>query len=163
MELSDITRAFESGDFARPNLFEVEIPFLGKNFSFKAKASSMPPGNVDKIPVGYMNRKINIGGDRTFDDWNVTIYSDDKHETRQAILNWQDMVHGQGNEITGDKPSDYKKQAIVRQFGRDGKTITKEYTIYGLWPTVVGEVALDWDQNNEVETFETTFCLDWWL
>ena len=85
MELTDLTRAFESGDFARPNLFEVEIPYLGKNFSFKCKAAAMPPANVDKIAVGYMNRKLNVAGDRTFDDWNCTIYSDDKHETRQAL------------------------------------------------------------------------------
>ena len=163
MDLTDITRAFESGDFARPNLFEVEIPFLGKNFSFKAKAASMPPANVDKIAIGYMNRKQNVGGDRTFDDWNVTIYNDDAHQTRQQILDWQSMVHGQGSEITGAKPSDYKKHAIVRQFARDGKTITKEYNIYGVWPTLVGEVALDWDTNNEVETFETTFVIDWWV
>lgn len=162
MELSDLTRAFESGDFARNNLFEVEIPYLGKNFSFRAKATSMPPGNVDKIAVGYMNRKLNVAGDRTFDDWNVTIYNDDAHNVRQSIIDWQGMCHGQGNEITGSTPAEYKKQAIVRQFGRDGKTITKEHTIVGLWPTVVGEVVLDWDQNNEVETFETTFALDWW-
>ena len=163
MELTDLTRAFESGDFARPNLFEVEIPYLGKNFSFKCKAAAMPAANVDKIAVGYMNRKLNVAGDRTFDDWNCTIYSDDKHETRQAILDWLNMAHGQGNEITGATPAEYKKQAIVRQFARDGKTITKEYTIYGLWPTVVGEVQLDWDTNSEVETFESTFALDWWL
>lgn len=163
MELTDLTRAFESGDFARPNLFEVEIPHLGKNFSFKCKAAPMPPGNVDKIPVGYMNRKLNVAGDRTFDDWTVTIYNDDAHKTRQAIIDWQALAHGQGNEITGAKPSDYKKSAVIRQFARDGKTITKQHTITGLWPTVVGEVQLDWDTNNEVETFETTFAMDWWL
>lgn len=163
MEITDVLRAFESGDFARPNLFEVEIPYLGQSFSFKCKAASIPPANVDKIAVGYQNRKLNVAGDRTFDDWNVTIYADDKHETRQAILDWQDMCHGQGAEITGATPSEYKKTATVRQFGRDGKTITKEHVIYGLWPGVVGEVQLDWDTNSEVETFETTFILDYWL
>ncbi|AXF40744.1 tail protein [Acinetobacter phage vB_ApiM_fHyAci03] len=163
MELTDLLRAFESGDFARPNLFEVEIPFLGKNFSFKCKAAAMPPANVDKIAVGFQNRKLHVAGDRTFDDWTVTIYSDDKHQTRQDILDWQNLCHGQGAEISGATPADYKKTAIIRQFGRDGKTITKEYTIYGLWPTLVGEVQLDWDQNSEVETFETTFALDYWL
>ncbi|AAU29294.1 tail tube protein [Escherichia phage vB_EcoM-E33] len=162
MELTDITRAFESGDFARPNLFEVEIPFLGKNFSFKCKAAPMPAGIVEKVPVGYMNRKINVAGDRTFDDWTITIYNDDAHDTRQAIVDWQNLCHGMTNEITGAAPAEYKKQAVVRQFHRDGKTVTKEVTIYGLWPTNVGEVQMDWDSNNEVETFESTFAIDWW-
>lgn len=162
MELQDITRAFESGDFARPNLFEVEIPYLGRNFSFKAKAAPMPAGIVDKVPVGYMNRKINVAGDRTYDDWTVTIYNDDNHSTRQAIVDWQALAHAGGNTIAGSSPADYKKVATVRQFHRDGVTITKEYTITGLWPTNVGEVQMDWDSNNEVETFETTFAIDWW-
>ncbi|WJZ28067.1 tail tube [Serratia phage 92A1] len=162
MELTDITRAFESGDFARPNLFEVEIPYMGKNFSFKCKAAAMPAGIVEKIPVGYMNRKITVAGDRTFDDWTVTIYNDDAHNTRQEIANWQAIAHGQGNEITGGTPAQYKKTATIRQFARDGKTITKEVNIFGLWPSNVGEVQLDWDSNNEVQTFEATFAYDWW-
>lgn len=162
MELQDITRAFESGDFARPNLFEVEIPFLGRNFSFKCKAAPIPAGIVDKVPVGYMNRKINVAGDRTYDDWTITIYNDDNHGTRQAIVDWQNIAHAMGNEITGGSPADYKKQAVVRQFHRDGKTITKEYILTGIWPTNVGEVQMDWDSNNEIETFETTFAIDWW-
>ena len=163
MFLDDMTRAFESGDLARPNLFEVEIPYLGRNFSFKCKAAPMPAGIVEKVPVGYMNRKINLAGDRTFDDWTVTIYNDDAHTTRQEIVDWQGICHGQGNEITGGTPAEYKKTAIVRQYHRDGKTVTKEITITGLWPTNVGEVQMDWDSNNEIETFEVTFAMDWWL
>lgn len=162
MELSDITRGFESGDFARPNLFLIEIPYLGKSFTLRAKASSAPAANVDEIKVGFMNRKLSLGGDRTYENWTCTCYTDEKHESRQTILDWQNLVHGQGNEITGSSPANYKKQAIIRHYGRDGKTITKEYTVVGAWPTVVGEVVLDWDQNSEVEMFEVTFAYDYW-
>lgn len=163
MELTDLLRAFESGDFARPNLFRVEIPYLGKNFSFKCKAAPIPAANVEPIPVGFQGKKLKVAGDRTFDDWAVTIYNDDKHEVRQQILDWQNICHAQGPEITGGTPAEYKKVATISQLGRDGKTVTKTHTIYGLWPTIVGEVQLDWDQNNEIETFETTFALDYWL
>ena len=54
-----------------------------------------------------------------------------------------------------------KKVATVRQFSRDGKTVTKEYNIVGIFPTNVGEIQLDWDSNNEVETCECTFAIDW--
>lgn len=161
MDVTDVLRAFESGDFARPNLFEIEIPYLGQNFKFKAKAGTMPAATVEKIPVGYMNRKLNVAGDRIFDDWTITIYNDSAHNTRQAIVDWNAMTHGMGNEITGDIPEAYKKPGIVRQKDRNGNT-TKEYTIVGLFPTNVGEVTLDWDDNNTVSTFEATFALDWW-
>lgn len=161
MELTDVLRAFESGDFARPNLFEVEIPYLGQNFKFKCKAGTMPPATVEKIPVGYMNRKINIAGDRTYDDWTLTIYNDVAHDTRQAIVDWNNLTAGMGNTISGEIPSEYKKPGLVRQLDRNGN-VTKEYQVTGLFPTNVGEVTLDWDNNNEIQTFETTFSIDWW-
>lgn len=68
LNVDNIKRAFSNGDFARPNLFEVEIPYLGQNFKFQCRASAMPPGSVEKLEVSYQNRKYNIAGDRTFDD-----------------------------------------------------------------------------------------------
>lgn len=161
MQLTDITKAFTSGDFARSNLFEVEIPHLGATFKFKCKAATMPAGIVEKIPVGYQNRKLNIAGDRTYDDWTVTVYNDVAHDTRKDIVKWQAQAAGMTDEITGETPSEYKKVAIVRQFDRSGKA-TNEHTITGLFPTNVGEVTLDWDTNSEVQTFEATFAIDWW-
>lgn len=162
MFVDDVTRGFESGDFARPNLFEVVITYLGENFSFNCKATALPAGIVEKIPVGYMNRKINVAGDRTFDDWTITVMNDDAHKVRQLFVDWQGIAAGQGNEITGGKPSEYKKTAVVRQYARDSVTVTKEVEITGLWPTNVGEVTLDWDASNEIETFEVTLAFDWW-
>lgn len=160
--LTDILRAFESGDIARPNLFEVEIPYLGKNFKFKCKAATMPPSTVEKVPVGYQNRKINLAGDRIYDDWTITVYNDDAHATRNALVEWSAMLHGQGEDITGDIPANYKKIGTVKQKNRNDE-VTAEHTIYGLFPTNVGEVTLDWDSNNEISMFEVTFAVDWWL
>ena len=47
MFVDDVTRGFESGDFARPNLFEVVITYLGENFSFNCKATALPAGIVE--------------------------------------------------------------------------------------------------------------------
>lgn len=160
LDLNDITRGFESGDFARPNLFEVEIPYLGQNFKLMCKAATVPAATVEKIAVGYQNRKINIAGDRVYDDWTITVFNDDAHKIRDAIVAWNAMTHGTGSAITGATPAQYKKQAIVRQLNRNTES-TSEKTLYGIFPTNVGEVTLDWEQNNEVETFEVTFAIDW--
>lgn len=149
------------GDIARPNLFEVEIPFLGRNFKFKCKAATLPSSIVEKIPVGYQNRKINLGGDRDFEDWIISVYNDMDHTVRNQMLDWSRMVHQQDRNIYGDKPEDYKKDGYVRQFDRQGN-VTAQYTIKGMFPTNIAEIALDWDSNNEVEIFEVTLALDWW-
>ena len=88
--------------------------------------------------------------------------NDEAHDARQKFVDWQSIAAGQGNEITGGKPAEYKKSAIVRQYARDAKTVTKEVEIKGLWPTNVGELQLDWDSNNEIQTFEVTLALDYW-
>ncbi|AUR85739.1 tail tube protein [Vibrio phage 1.081.O._10N.286.52.C2] len=160
LNVDNIKRAFSNGDFARPNLFEVEIPFLGQNFKFQCRASSMPPGNVEKVEVSYQNRKYNIAGDRTFDDWNVTVYNDELHGIRKAILEWQARAVGLGKEVSGGAPEEYKRTGTITQLDRNGDP-TATVSVFGIFPTVVGEIALDWDSNNEIETFETTFSLDY--
>ena len=162
MELTDITRAMSGGDFARPNLFEVEIPFLGANFKFKCKGANMPSGVVESIPVSYQNKKLKIGGDRTVEDWTITVYNDQDHDTRQQFIEWQNLVQALDRNIAGDVPSTYKKEATVKQLDRNGN-VTRSYTLYGVWPLNIAEIALSWDQSNEVEVFEVTLSVDWWV
>lgn len=161
MELTDITRAYSQGDFARPNLFEVEIPFMGKDFKFKCKGASMPPGVVEPVPVSYQNKKMKLAGDRTFEDWTITVYNDEAHNTRQQFIEWQNLAQALDRNILGEAPASYKKEATVRQLDRKGRQ-TRQYTVYGAWPTNIAEIALSWDQSNEVETFEVTLSIDWW-
>lgn len=161
MELTDISRAFKNGDFARPNLFKVTIPFLGKDFEFKCKAATMPSGVVEQVPVSYQNKKFKIAGDRTYDDWTISVYNDMDHDTRQQFVEWQNMVQAMNRDITGESPDTYKKQATVSQVDRQGN-VTRTYTLYGIWPTNIAELALDWDNASQIEMFDVTFAIDWW-
>lgn len=161
MELTDVMQAFKSGDFARNNLFRVRIPHLGETFEFKCRATTAPPATLEKIPVAFMNRKINVAGDRTYDDWTITIYNDDEHETRDQLLQWQNDAHAMGNRIHGKAPAEYKHDAVIMQYNRAGEK-TKEYNVVGSFPLVIGELVLDWENNNEVQTFECQLAIDWW-
>lgn len=160
INVDNIKRAFTSGDFARPNLFEVEIPYLGSTFKFQCRASAMPAGTLEKVEVSYQNRKYNVAGDRTFDDWTVTTYNDEGHTIRKAMLAWQAIANSAGKDISGSTPDDYKKTGTITQLDRNGNA-TATATVFGIFPTAVGEIALDWDSNNEIETFETTFSIDY--
>jgi hypothetical protein len=160
LNLDGIRSAYESGDFARPNLFAVEIPFLGRNFEFKCKAANMPAGIVPEVLVSYQNRKIKIAGDREFDAWTITVYNEEGQNTRQQVLDWMELAAGQGLDITGAKPDDYKKIATVKRFNRKGDEVYKQQ-LTGAFPTSVGEVTLDWEDNNSVEMFEITLAYDY--
>lgn len=161
LNIDGIKTAFSTGDFARTNLFEVEIPYLGKDFRFKCRGATLPAGQMDEVVVSYQNRKIKLAGDRTFEDWTITVYNDAAHETRQQFLDWAALATAQGKTIYGENPDAYKKNGLVRQFDRKGEE-TASYSTYGIFPKTVGEITLDWDTNNEVEVFEITFAMDYW-
>lgn len=160
-DISKVLNATNGRDFSRTNLFEVEIPFLGDAIKFKCKATNMPSAEVGVINVGYMNRKYKIAGDRTFGQWTITVYADDAQETREQFLEWQGLAQTLGRESAGATPDIYPQVGYVRRFDRNGNVV-KEYEMQEVWPLTVGEVSLDWDNNDEVETFEVTLEVNSW-
>lgn len=160
LNLDGIRSAYESGDFARPNLFAVEVPFLGRNFEFKCKAATMPSGIIPEVLVSYQNRKIKIAGDREFDAWTITVYNEEGQNTRQTVLDWMNQIANGSLTIEGDTPDNYKKNAFVKRYNRKGEEVYKQQ-LFGCFPTNVGEVTLDWEDNNSVEIFEITLAYDY--
>ena len=80
------------GGGARPNLFEVQIPNLPtaatdstpeanwgtdvqENFSILCKAANLPASNVASIDVPFRGRTLKVAGDRTIDNWTITVLS----------------------------------------------------------------------------------------
>ena len=81
------------GGGVRPNLFEVQVNFPdgvnlgiqndgggefdGDRFRFLCKASSLPASNVGNIDIPFRGRTLKVAGDRTVDDWTVTVINDE--------------------------------------------------------------------------------------
>ena len=64
----------------------------------------------------------------------------------------------EGNITSG---ADYKNQAQITQFAKTGSPL-RTYNFNGLFPTNIGEITMDWNTVDEIETFEVTFQYDWW-
>jgi hypothetical protein len=103
-------------DFARPNLFQVDISLPGnagsaigmgsagtslggisasdvsKLASFTVKAAQLPASTVGVIEVPFRGRMLKIAGDRTFEPWTITIQNDTTHTLRQVFLQWMDAI-----------------------------------------------------------------------
>jgi hypothetical protein len=54
-------------------------------------------------------------------------------------------------------PVDYQVDAFVDHLDRNGNTI-KSYTLRGAYPVSLSEIALDFDEKTEVETFTVEFA-----
>lgn len=156
--IDNFKSAFQN--LARPNLFKVRGFGLGRNLEFLAKASSIPASTLGSIEVPYMGRKIKIAGDREYAEWTMTIYNDQDFDLRNQLEDWQAIINEPVSNVGVNEVEAYKREGEVIQFGRNEDVIAR-YTIIGAFPTEIGEIELDWEQNDTVEEFSVTFMYDY--
>jgi hypothetical protein len=160
------------GGGARPNRYEVILtfpalvanPFATTKASYTCKAASIPSSNMGAVDVPYMGRSVKVAGDKTFDDWNVTIINDTDFSVRDTFEQWVDRILGHERNASAngwENPSNYYANAVVRQLGRENQVL-KEYAVEGIFPTQVGDIQLGYDQNDQIEEFQVTFAVNYW-
>lgn len=154
-----------TGAGARPTLFKVFItnpifPAADFKVPFMVKAASLPASTIGKIEVPWMGRKIHYSGDRTFDDWTVTVINDEDFAVRNALEAWSNAMNSHQSN-TRAYPAAYKSQAQVEQYAKDG-TLLRQVTFSGIFPINIAEIETAWDKTDEMEEFQVTFAYDEW-
>lgn len=153
---------------ARPTLFKIDIAtppagIVGTNgiqkLSLLARASQIPAPIVEKIPVGYFGREINVSGDRTVPDWNINVINDEDFVVRSMFENWSMIQNSMVQNLRRDR--NYKADGLITQYGKEGNVL-RQYQMVGAFPTAIGQIELSWDSKNQIETFDVSFAIDWW-
>jgi hypothetical protein len=169
------------GGGARPNLFQVDITgfpgsdeenFDAEDFSILCKAAQLPASNVASIDVPFRGRIFKVAGDRTFDEWTVTVINDNNFVIRSAMERWMQKIaqYGDGSGFTD--PADYQIDAVVKQFRRltsadpsevdNGMQVAKKYKFYSIFPTNISAIELSYDSSDTIEEFTVTFQVQYW-
>ena len=154
--IDQFTGAFE--DLARPNRFEVFCSELGDTPNL-CKASTAPAMTVGPLDANYQGRIIKLSGDRTYADWTVTVYGTNSYAIYRAANQWSDRINNPSAN-TSVTPSNYKRDATVRQLDRSGGTLYT-WQLKKVWPTEVGQIDFDWSQNDAALEFTITFAFDY--
>ena len=152
------------GGGARANQFRITItppPGIAigldvRRTSFLVSAAAIPAIDMAFIPVPFRGRKIYIGGDRTFDEWSIQVLNDTNFKLRNAFERWQNGINNMSDNEGLTNPVDYQVDAFVDHLDRNGNTI-KTYTLRGLFPTGIGEIDVNYDEQTVVEEFGVTF------
>jgi len=171
------------GGGTRPNLFEASINSFptaiseawdnsseAENgiFKFLCKASVLPASNLGSIEIPFRGRTLKVAGDRTFDDWTVTIINDEDFRLRTAFERWSNVM-SQLDDATGvTNPTSYMTDAFIQQLGRGpevgaatnnggNSSILRSYKFFDVFPVTVGEIALSYDTTDALEEFDVTF------
>jgi len=111
---------------------------------------------VGNINVPFRGRQIKIAGDRTFEDWSVTVLNDTNFKLRNAFERWQNGINNMTDGEGLTNPVDYQVDAFVDQLDRNGNTL-KSYTLRGLFPVNIAAIPLNYETNDAIEDFDVTF------
>ena len=173
-----------SGGIARPNLFEVVLAFpdgvvdasvndLDSKARFLVKAAALPASNIAPIVVPFRGRQLKIAGDRTFDEWQITVINDSDFAIRSSFERWMNSMSKVSDTSGNNNPEDYTRDAYVYQLGRSAVTpnsqesasnmpILRTYKFYSVFPTQVSQLDLSYDNSDAVEEFTVNLQVQWW-
>ena len=164
-------KAVLQGGGVRPTMFQVELTFpdtvvpdptlAEQESTFLVKAAALPASNVGTIAVPFRGRQLKVSGDRVFDPWNTTVINDVSFGLRKAFEEWSERIQNMNYVLGSNTLNDYFATATVRQLDRDGNQL-RAYSFRGVWPSTVGEIALDFDSTDQVETYDVAFNVQYW-
>jgi len=165
-------RSQMTGDGARPNLFEVSMPFPSfaspanaqTKLTFMCKTAQLPGSTVGVVPVNYFGRELKFVGNRTFADWTISIINDEDFVVRNAFERWMNGINSHNLNVRNPlalAPLGYSVDAEVSQFGKQGNTL-KKYRFIGVYPTDITPIDVDWGSNDTIEEFSVTLTYQWW-
>lgn len=165
-------RSQMTGDGARPNLFEVSMPFPSfslpgtaqTKMSFMCKTAQLPGSSIGAVPVQYFGRELKFAGNRTFTDWTINVINDEDFVTRNAFERWLNGINSHALNVrtpAAAAPAGYTVDAQVNQYGKGGNII-KKYKFLGMFPTDISPIDVDWGSNDTIEEYTVTLSYQWW-
>ena len=179
----DDFKANVASDFARPNLFQVDLAFpsgiinnaslvnLGK---FTVRAANLPSSQIGVIEVPFRGRVLKIAGDRTFEPWTITVQNDSNFALRNAFELWVSSIQAYNENFTSaaglgdqDDSTGYFADMSVHQLARDVKDgekpkVLKSYRFYNVFPSNIAAIDLDFGNNDAIEEFTVELQTQYW-
>ena len=156
------------GGGARSNQFKVTLPFPGyasvggetSDLAFLCKSSALPGMAIPAIDIPFRGRQLKIAGDRTFDDWSITVINDTDFKLYRAFERWMNGINNMTDNEGIANPADYQVDGFIDQLDRNGTTL-KSYTYRGLFPITLGSIPVNYETNNTIEEFTVTFAIQY--
>ena len=169
----------------RPNRYRVTLtgdlegidPSLSarakEQFQFLAVSAQLPQSTIGIASTFYFGREVKFAGDKTFDDWTIEVYDDGDGGSgsngvagiRTFLENWHDNILGFETNLALNnyrKPLTYYLNGMVECFDREGNLL-RTYEMRQIFPSSVGEIALSYENNNQIARFPVTFAVNYFM
>ena len=162
--ISEFTNAIAGGG-VRSNLFLVTGNIPGytdnKSISFLCKAAQIPASSLGTIEIPYRGRRIKIPGDRTFQDWSITIVSDANMKLRGAFEHWSATFNSHVGNVGPNEFMELMPTWSVTQLYRNGEAL-RTYNFIGCYPSEIGAMDLSFENNDQIAEFPVTLNYTYW-
>ena len=165
------TTALSAGG-ARANLFDVTIAGVAATthlatgvaeFKFACKAAAIPAMAVGVVEVPYFGRVVKVPGNKTFDNWNVTVINDENFQIRNGFEKWIAAMGTHVGNVNTSTNTNLYGTGVVKQYPKTGGTAAlAQYNFVNIFPVNMSEIALAWDSNDAIEEFTIEFAYDYW-
>jgi hypothetical protein len=166
-----------TGGGLRPNRYQIVLSFpndvlnavgggttTANKISFTCKTSEIPASTLGVVELPFMGRQVKMAGDKTFDDWTITVMLDTDLIGRHIFEAWHNQIMGFDSNVSTNafvNPSNYFASGVVTLLDRAGDVL-ETYVIESIFPTQVGSVALGFDQNDQIAEQQVTFAVNGW-
>jgi hypothetical protein len=161
----DQFKAAMVGGGARANQFFVQLSFPGyvsggafaaTQAGFLVNAAALPGSVVNPTIVPYRGREVKFAGERTFAPWTITILNDVSFNIRNSLERWMEGMNGLANNLGRTDPRQYQADLYVTQLDRNNNPL-KIYELKAAFPVDLGEIALNFGDNDTIESYTCTF------
>lgn len=167
LAINDFTARFKGG--VRKSLFRARIANwpaalagASDKLTFSCKIANLPASTLSVIEVPYLGRKIKVPGNRTFENWTITVIADEDYLVRDSLIRWGNAINTHfGNVSILDIPSQFLGDLEVEQYSRTGE-ILQRITIHDAFPATLQEMELGWEDADALGEFTQEFAYTYW-
>ena len=145
----------------RANRFKVFIPRAGNKIEFLCKAANIPAGTLGEVVVPFRGHNLKLAGERTFEDWQITVINDVEFSVRSGLEAWQEEIQAMDSGV-GSTSTDYLiSRAFVEQLNKDDSVLAR-YEFFNMFPKNLGAIELSYDTVDALEEFTVDFTFSHW-
>ena len=159
--ISEFVGAFNGG--TRPNRFIITasdptgISTSGLFLPTHCVAATLPESIVGIIPIPFRGRIYKFPGDRTYNEWNVTVLDDQlENDTWFIFHEWSQKFNSHANNTAADRTMtpNYCVDLTVSHMDHQTDTPIRKIRLKNAWPVQVGPVTLDMSATNQLTQFQ---------
>ena len=164
--LDNFTREFQGG--TRPNRFRITgalPPGVGSAgpspggalfFDTHCIATTLPESIVGIIPIPFRGRVYKFAGDRTYNEWNITVMDDiTPKDTWGLFHNWSEQFNNHALNTATDRRqlAALCPEITCDLLDHNSDATLRTVRILNAWPVQVGPLTLDMNAANQLGTF----------